>query len=167
MFNLLILPTEAHLERLKKQYPELDCKSVMSFLMLLRTATELSSALDKSLMKYGLLQNRWLILVILMREETHTLSPTALTKVLGITGATLSRLLETLEEEGHVKRNTCKTDRRAHEISLTAKGQKLLNKVMPEYYASITKVFAKMTEQQHKDLSKALQAIDPSKLYES
>ncbi|QDK36656.1 MarR family winged helix-turn-helix transcriptional regulator [Bdellovibrio sp. NC01] len=163
MFNLLILPSEEQLKRVKKQYPQLNYTTITSFLLLLRTATEISTSLDKFLMKYNLLQNRWLILVMLLREENKTLSPQDLTKFLGITGATLSRLLESLDEEGLVKRAVNKKDRRAHEITLTAKGQKLLNKIMPDYYDAIEKTFKGMNETDHKNLVKLLKMIQAFK----
>ncbi len=163
MFNLLIFPTEAQLERIKKKYPDLNANNVITFLMLLRAASELSSGLDKLLMKHGLLSNRWLILVLLMRQENQMLSPSDLTKALGITGATLSRLLDSLDEEGYIKRTVNKSDRRAKEIHLTPKGDKILNKVMPEYYKAIDRVMHDLSDGDHKTLAKTLTAIDASR----
>jgi DNA-binding MarR family transcriptional regulator len=165
MFSRLLLPNKAQIERIKSQYPDLDVTSVMSFLVLLRTATELSTALDKSLMKHGLLRNRWLILVMLIREEKRELSPTEMKKALGVTGATLSSLLEGLDRDGLVKIATCTEDRRTHKVMLTQKGVKLLDKVMPSYYQSISKVFADISTKQHDELLKTLDAIQPAKLY--
>lgn len=167
MVTLQTLPNEEQLARIEKKYPQLDKNSVLSFLMLLRVSTDLSSAFDKLLMKHGLLQNRWLILAILIRDEDNSVSPSELSKALGISAATLSRLLEGLESDGFVKRTQNQIDRRAHEIALTAKGIKIVNKVMPEYLERVSEVFKQIPSSQHQDLMKVLSAIAPEKLYET
>lgn len=167
MVSLQVLPNEEQLERIEKKYPQMDRNSVMSFLTLLRVSTDLSSAFDKLLTKHGLLQNRWLILAILVRDEDNSVSPSELSKALGVSAATLSRLLEGLESDGFVKRTQNQVDRRAHEIALTAKGIKIINKVMPEYLERVSQVFKKVSASQHQDLMEVLSAIVPEKLHDS
>ena len=81
MLQLKDLPTAAVLDKFSHRYPQADISAVSSFLHLLRVASDLSLALDACLSRHGLLQGRWWVLILLMREEQCVSLPSVLAEV--------------------------------------------------------------------------------------
>lgn len=134
MLQLRDLPTPEILAKFAERYPDADVTAIASFLHLLRVATDLSQALDTCLSKHDLLQGRWWVLILLMREESLSSTPSLLAEKIGVTRATMTGLIDSLEQGGLIKRVFDKTDRRSVIIKLTAAGQAKLDVVMPDYY---------------------------------
>ena len=134
MLQLRDLPTPEILGKFAERYPDADVTAIASFLYLLRVATDLSIALDTCLSKHDLLQGRWWVLILLMREESATSTPSILADKLGVTRASMTGLLVGLEQSGLISRVFAKEDRRSVKIQLTIAGQAKLDIVMPDYY---------------------------------
>lgn len=160
MLQLRDLPTKEVLERFAQRYPEADVTAIASFLMLLRVATDLSVALDACLSKHDLLQGRWWVLILLMREADLTSTPSVLAEKLGITRATMTGLLDGLEQSGLVQRVSAPQDRRSVQIKLTEAGLAKLDAVMPDYYTRLRLCMQGLSESQRNDLQSILGVID-------
>jgi DNA-binding MarR family transcriptional regulator len=137
MLQLHDLPTAEVLQKFAARYPEADVSAVTAFLTLLRVATELSQALDGFLARHGLLQGRWWVLILLMREATFESSPSALAQKAGVTRATMTGLLDGLERDRLVQRVFGAADRRRVTVRLLPAGQAVLDAVMPDYYRRV------------------------------
>ncbi len=138
MLQLQDLPTTSTLRRFAARYPDADIDAVLQFLTILRIGTDLSNALDAFLdQRHGLLQGRWWVLILLMREEDLTSSPSELAAKSGVTRATMTGLLEGLMRERLVERLADATDGRRYRVRLTAEGQAKLDVVMPDYYRRV------------------------------
>ena len=148
MLQLRDLPTPETLKKFAQRYPEADVSAISSFLHLLRVATDLSSALDECLSKHSLLQGRWWVLILLMREETLTSTPSVLADKAGVTRATMTGLLDGLERDGLLERIFDPDDRRRISIKLTTLGQAKLDEVMPDYYSRLRECMAGLGEAQ-------------------
>lgn len=159
MLQLKDLPDARVLERFAKRYAQVDKKAVIHFLTLLRIGTELSAALDAFLAGHGLLQGRWWVLVLLMREETLTAAPSVLAEKAGVTRATMTGLIDGLEREGLVARLADAQDRRKYSIRLTATGQRKLDEVMVDYYPRVRKMMAAVPVRQRERLLEQLMAL--------
>lgn len=160
MLQLRDLPTQEILQRFAERYPVADVTAIASFLMLLRVATDLSVALDACLSKHDLLQGRWWVLILLMRERDLTSQPSVLSEKLGVTRPTMTGLLDGLEQVGLVQRVSAPQDRRSVQIKLTAAGQDKLDAVMPDYYARLRVCMQGLSESQRTDLQSILGVID-------
>jgi DNA-binding MarR family transcriptional regulator len=160
MLQLRDLPTQEVLQRFAERYPAADVTAIASFLMLLRVATDLSVALDACLTKHDLLQGRWWVLILLMREADVTSQPSVLAEKLGVTRATMTGLLDGLEQGGLVQRVSAPQDRRSVQIKLTAAGQTKLDAVMPDYYSRLRLCMQGLSESQRSDLQSILGVID-------
>lgn len=79
------------------------------------------AALDVRLKPFGLSQARWQVLLKLMRSG-QALAQCELAHRVGIEPASLVRLLDALEKEGLVARESDPDDRRAKRVSLTDDG---------------------------------------------
>lgn len=137
MLLLKELPTSKSLEKFVARYPAADIAAISDFVGLLRAASDISDALDRLLAKHGLLQGRWWVLVLLMRQEDLTSSPSDLAEKAGVTRATMTGFIDGLEREGLVTRLLDSHDRRKFLIRLTAAGQQKLDDVMPDYMAKV------------------------------
>jgi DNA-binding MarR family transcriptional regulator len=160
MLQLRDLPTPEILGKFAQRYPEADVTAIASFLYLLRVATDLSLALDTCLSKHDLLQGRWWVLILLMREASATSTPSVLADKLGVTRATMTGLLDGLEQGGLVTRVFAKEDRRSVKIQLTAAGQAKLDVVMPDYYRRLRQCMQSLNEEKREQLQQLLGLIN-------
>ena len=160
MLQLRDLPTTEVLTKFAERYPDADITAVSSFLHLLRVATDLSIALDACLSKHGLLQGRWWVLILLMREDSRTSTPSALADKAGVTRATMTGLIDGLEQSGLVVRVYTKDDRRSVLISLTDAGQAKLDVVMPDYYRRLRQCMQALNEEKRMQLQQILGLIN-------
>lgn len=160
MLQLRDLPTQEVLQRFADRYPVADVTAISSFLMLLRVATDLSVALDACLSQHDLLQGRWWVLILLMRERDLTSKPSVLAEKLGVKRPTMTGLLDGLEQSGLVQRISVKQDRRSVQVKLTPAGQAKLDAVMPDYYSRLRLCMQGLSESQRSDLQTILGVID-------
>jgi DNA-binding MarR family transcriptional regulator len=138
MLQLKNLPDAKVLQKFVDRYPQADADAVIQFLNILRIGSDLSDALDGFLAQYGLLQGRWWVLILLMREDNLTSTPSQLAEKSGVSRATMTGLVDGLEREGLVARLMDSADRRKYSIQLTAAGQAKLDEVMPSYYERVS-----------------------------
>lgn len=156
MLQLRDLPSHQVLSKFAERYPDADITAVSSFLHLLRVATDLSVALDNCLSRHGLLQGRWWVLILLMREESKTATPSMLAEKAGVTRATMTGLIDGLEQSGLIERMYDKQDRRSIQIRLTDAGQAKLDVVMPDYYRRLRRCMQQIDETGRENLIQIL-----------
>jgi DNA-binding MarR family transcriptional regulator len=143
MFVMLLLkdiPDSKILLKFKTRYEGADADSVIQFLSILKIGAELSEALDNFLAKYGLLQGRWLVLILLMREDDLTSIPSDLAEKIGVSRATMCGLINGLLRDGLIIKIDDRADRRSYSIKLSELGQAKLDEIMPDYYAKVKKM---------------------------
>ena len=159
MLQLKDLPDAIVLKKFAERYADVDSRSVTHFLNILRIGTELAESLDRFLATHGLLQGRWWVLILLMREDDLTSTPSELAEKAGVSRATMSGLFNGLLRDGLVDRQEDNNDRRSYSILLTAAGQDKLDEVMPDYYPRVKKMMNAIPEQQREDLVNQLMLL--------
>jgi len=156
MLQLKDLPDSQILSKFAERYPDTNIEHVIHFLTLLRVGSDLSSALDTFLDGYGLLQGRWWVLILLMREQDLMSTPSLLAEKAGVSRATMTGLINGLDRDGLVSRVTDVDDRRKFLIKLTSSGQAKLDEVMPEYYRRVTDLMGILSSDQGENLTSML-----------
>jgi DNA-binding MarR family transcriptional regulator len=159
MLLLKDLPKYDTLQRFADRYAEMDVTAVQTFLTLLRVASDVIENLDACLARHDLLQGRWWVLILLMREENLSASPSTLADKAGVTRATMTGLLDSLERSELIERIPNPADRRMLNVKLTDKGQKRLDEVMPDYYARVAQVMRELSEKDRAMLIEMLQKV--------
>jgi DNA-binding MarR family transcriptional regulator len=159
MLLLKDLPKYDTLQRFADRYAEMDVSAVQTFLTLLRVASDVIENLDACLARHDLLQGRWWVLILLMREENLTASPSVLADKAGVTRATMTGLLDSLERSSLIERIANPDDRRMLNVKLTEKGQQRLDEVMPDYYARVAQVMHDLSEKDRALLIEMLQKV--------
>ena len=107
---------------------------------LLRAREAVMRQFRPSLRQHGLTEQQWRILRALAAVET--IEVTELARVAFLLGPSLSRILRDLEERRLIERKVARADLRRADVSITAKGLKLIEAVAPSseaIYAAITK----------------------------
>jgi DNA-binding MarR family transcriptional regulator len=94
-------------------------------------ARRITAVFERSLRAHGLRAGQFTILTNLMlRGETAV---SALARTLAMDRTTLTRNMALLEERGWLKVQTDPVDARSHTLSVTAKGQALVAKALPDW----------------------------------
>ena len=159
MLLLKDLPKYDTLQRFADRYAEMDVSAVQTFLMLLRVASDVIENLDACLARHDLLQGRWWVLILLMREKNLTASPSVLADKAGVTRATMTGLLDSLERAELIERIPNPDDRRMLNVRLTEKGQQRLDEVMPDYYSRVARVMEELSKDHRQMLMEMLSKV--------
>jgi DNA-binding MarR family transcriptional regulator len=95
-----------------------------------------------------------------MREDSKTSTPSVLAEKAGVTRATMTGLIDGLEQNGLVERVYTKDDRRSVLIRLTDAGQAKLDAVMPDYYRRVRKCMQSLDDEKRAQLQQILELIN-------
>ena len=159
MFLLKELPSSQSIQRFISRYPDADVEAISAFLNILRAGATISAALDALLAQHGLLQGRWWVLVLLMREEGFTSTPSDLADKVGVTRASMTGLIDGLEQDGLVVRTMDALDRRKLLIRITPAGEAKLDQVMPVYYRRVKALISVLPKRQLAGLQQSLKCL--------
>jgi MarR family transcriptional regulator for hemolysin len=96
-------------------------------LHLARTARVVSQAFDRAMAEAGGSASTWQVLLLVRSQQWDTQSQLA--EQMGITGATLTHHLNSLEERGLVRRWREASNRRVQRVELTAAGVELFDRL--------------------------------------
>jgi MarR family 2-MHQ and catechol resistance regulon transcriptional repressor len=72
----------------------------------------------------------------------------------------MTGLLDRLEKDNLIKRLADHQDRRKIGIQLTSNGHRVLAELLPDYYRSIAKIMAKLTEKERLELMSLLGKVN-------
>ena len=167
------LPRYECLLEAAKDFPDLDPSAAEAFLHLLRTGDEAFGATDRNLSDHNISHGRFGVLMLLWRGtqpraakllgadscDCGPRTPAELADAAGVTRATMTGLVDTLERDGYVKREPDPTDRRTISVRLTAKGERFLNDFLPGHFKVITELMASLNESERKTLVRLLGKI--------
>ncbi|MBI3884224.1 MAG: MarR family transcriptional regulator [Opitutae bacterium] len=167
------LPRYECLLEAAKEFPELDPSAAEAFLHLLRTGDEAFGVIDRNFSRHGISQGRFSVLMLLWRcaNPDHPLggagaadcpapsTPAELAEAAGVTRATMTGLIDTLERDGFVKRLPDPDDRRMMSVRLTARGGKFLQQFLPGHFKAVGAIMRPLSESERKTLVRLLGKI--------
>ncbi len=141
-------------------HPSLEPSACEAFLNLLRTGDVVFGAEGRFLAQHGISQGRFNVLMLLGRcggGEPST--PAALAEEAGVTRATMTGLIDTLEKDGWARREMDPGDRRTVLVRLTGKGQALLDSVLPDYFRCVSEIMEPLSVGERRELVSLLQKL--------
>lgn len=167
------LPRYECLLEAAKEFPDLDPSAAEAFLHLLRTSDEVFSVGDRNLANHSMSHGRFGVLMLLWRSTQPPAAklmgaescaggprtPAELADAAGVTRATMTGLIDTLERDGFVKRLPDPNDRRMMSVLLTPKGEKFLEKFLPGHFRAIAALMGTLNESERKTLVRLLNKI--------
>ncbi|OAM87966.1 MarR family transcriptional regulator [Termitidicoccus mucosus] len=156
------LPRYECLLEATKRFPELEPRAVEVYLHLLRTSDEVFDLVEKNLAGHHITPGRFMVLMLLWHDAEalpHCRTPASLADCAGVTRATMTGLIDTLERDGLVIRKPDPTDRRMMSVSLTPKGETLMKTALPGHMRIVTDLMAPLTAEEQKTFVALLRKI--------
>jgi len=156
------LPRYERLLEAAKQYPDLDPSACEVFMNLLRTGDEMFRLMHAHYHGHSISQGRFVVLLLLFDKlagssAAHT--PAELAEKAGVTRATMTGLIDTLERDGLVHRAPDLDDRRMLSVTLTKKGDEFIKALLPVHFRRITELMSPLNENERKTLVRLLNKI--------
>jgi DNA-binding MarR family transcriptional regulator len=156
------LPRYERLLEAARQYPELDPSACEVFMNLLRTGDEVFRLMHAHYHGHSISQGRFVVLLLLFDQlagnsAAHT--PAELAEKAGVTRATMTGLIDTLERDGLVHREPDLADRRMLSVTLTKKGDEFIKALLPVHFRRITELMSPLNENDRKTLMRLLNKI--------
>lgn len=149
------LPRYECLLEASRVFPALDPSATEVFLHLLRCGDEAFRVVEAHLAQHEITQGRFGVLMALwgncQRSGCQTpLTPAELAERTGVTRATITGLVDTLERAGLVTRTPHPEDRRMMSVGLTKRGEKLLARIMPEHFRRMAWLMEPLSENERR-----------------
>lgn len=124
-----------------------DSAALYSNLLFMKVASEIENSLDGLLAKYNLSSGRFMLLFML-RNSPAGLRPSELASQVGVTQATISGLINSLEKAELVVREGHQSDGRSFVIKLAGKGEQLIQEIFPQWYPRVSNFWNVISEQE-------------------
>ena len=143
-------------------FPDLDPSACEVFLYLLRAGDEAFRMTDENLAEHHISQGRFSVLMLLLNKGQgcpQPRTPAELAELCGVTRATMTGLIDTLERDGLVTREPDPVDRRMMSVKLTARGLERLNEVLPGHFRRMAVLMSGLSETERKTLVSLLLKI--------
>ena len=167
------LPRYECLLEAAKEFPDLDPSAAEAFLHLLHTSDEVFAISDRSLAGHNISHGRFGVLMLLWRSVQPRAAkllgadecipgprtPAELADAAGVTRATMTGLIDTLERDGFVKREPDPNDRRMMSVRLTSRGEHFMQDFLPGHFKAIASIMSTLTESERKTLVQLLSKV--------
>ena len=164
------LPRYECLLEAAKEFPDLDPSAAEAFLHLLRTSDEAFGVTDRLMGENNISHGRFGVLMLLWRSVQPRAAkllgadsclagprtPAELAEAAGVTRATMTGLIDTLERDGFVKREPDPDDRRMMSVRLTAAGERFLRGFLPSHFQAVASLMSPLSEAERKTLVRLL-----------
>ncbi|MFA5608640.1 MAG: MarR family transcriptional regulator [Alcaligenes sp.] len=124
-------------------------------LRVLSLASSINRASSTVLNEFGLSEGR-LVLLFLLSRQPSGLSPALLAEQAGVTRATITGLLDGLEQQQLLVRQNNASDRRVLTVKLTEAGKELSEHLLPYYIEWLSGVFSHVPQDVRERLSNLL-----------
>ncbi len=156
------LPRYECLLEAAQKFPDLDPSATEVFLYLLRAGDEAFRIADEHLAHHQVSQGRFTVLMQLLEKSKscpQPRTPAELADAAGVTRATMTGLIDTLERDGLVTRKPDPNDRRMTWVALTPHGQARLQEILPGHFKLMGALMANLSEDERKTLVRLLTKI--------
>ncbi len=140
-----------------REFPDLDPSATEAFLHLLRTGDEAFRVAEVQLAEHDITHGRFGVLMALwgncQREGREVpLSPAEIADRTGVTRATVTGLIDTLERAGLVARTPHSDDRRMTSVALTPRGEVVVKNILPAHFRQMAWLMSPLDEAERKTL---------------
>jgi DNA-binding MarR family transcriptional regulator len=153
------LPRYECLLKAAEKYPSLEPAACNAFLHLLRAGDDVYAAEGRFLAQHSISQGRFTVLMLLNRSSDQPSTPAELADEAGVTRATMTGLIDTLEKDGLVIREADADDRRTVLVRLTRQGRAFVQKIVPDYFRCVSAIIEPLSESERNQLVRLLQKI--------
>jgi len=154
------LPALSTIQEQIKDYPEIDAAAIFTMNQLLQTAQVVEKQLEKGLARADLTLGRHVTMwCVAMIGGEKGITPAEIADQLGVTRATVTGLLDALERDNLLVRETHPDDRRKIIARLTKQGHAKIEEVWPVHYKRISSAMGILNDRERKQLIKLLHKV--------
>ncbi len=129
-----------------------------AILNIIHTANQIAAAGAAFFRRYDLTEAQFNVLFLLKHKKCD-LTQSALSLRLVVTRASVTSVLDKLEEKGLVERVNVPGNRRIYHVRLTKKGQALIDEIEPFYREEVHDLLKDLTEKDCKALIRSLERV--------
>ncbi|GAB3954563.1 MarR family transcriptional regulator [Kribbella albertanoniae] len=148
------------LEQWGEQRPDLDASPMAVLGRLKRLAQVADNQLRANFARHGLDSASFDVLATLRRSNSeHRLTPAGLMRSSMVTSGAITQRLDRLEARGLVTRTPSETDGRGVQVTLTAKGLRLIDGVLPGHLQTEETLLAALSKAERKQLADTLRTL--------
>jgi DNA-binding MarR family transcriptional regulator len=156
------LPRYECLLEAARTFPDLDPSACEAYLNLLRAGDEAYRQSETFFNEHDMSPGRFTVLMLLydkLQGEPLPQTPADLAEKAGVTRATITGLVDTLERDGLVTREHDSGDRRMMLVHLTHKGHATLREILPGHFRRMAALMAPLSEHDRKTLVRLLNKV--------
>lgn len=137
---------------------DVDVDALYTNFLFSKVASEIEKGMESYLAPHNLSSGRFTILAMLS-EESEGLMPSDLSSKTGVTQATMSGLIASLEKAELVRREAHKTDARSSIIKITEKGEGVLKQIFPQWSPQVSAFWKILSPEERTVLTGVLEKI--------
>ena len=143
-------------------HPDLDPSACEAYLNVLRAGDEAYRRSEVFLSEHNMSPGRFTVMMLLYDKiggKPVPQTPADLAEKAGVTRATVTGLVDTLERDGLVTREHDSGDRRMMLVHLTPKGHSTLREILPGHFKQMAAQMAPLSEHERKTLVRLLNKV--------
>ena len=152
-------PVFATIREFSKKFPQYDFSKLESCVYLIHLGRLIQETMDAHFARHNLSKGRFQILANLKRNDGLA-APAELAEVCGVTRATVTGLVDTLEAAGLVERVQDSHDRRSVQVKLTPAGERHLDEMLPDHFHRVSTLMSGLTQAERDTLMGLLAKIE-------
>ncbi|PCF34078.1 MarR family transcriptional regulator [Staphylococcus delphini] len=122
-----------------------------------RTNDMIDHIIRSDVKSYGLSVTAFAVLELLYNKGEHTVQ--RIQERILIASSSTTYVINSLENKGYLQRRQCTKDRRVSYISLTDKGQQLMDNIFPKHTKAIEQAFSILTDEELATLQQTLKTL--------
>lgn len=142
------------------KYEEIDNLTFCSMLGVLQGGMWLLNDLETYLSDFGISQGRFSILLAVLDSERTPVQPSTLAVQLGRSKPTITKMIEKLINDRLIYKKKSEGDRREKILTLSEKGEELINRIVPGYNLRIQQMSSSLTKVEKNSLLQILSKIN-------
>lgn len=131
MLILKDVPSREKLKEHASRFGYEDINFIYTMLHFISVGTKMRASAENFFARFQLSTGRFMILTQMMLNPEKGLHPSTLADRLGVSRATITGLLDKLEQDGLIKRAQSAQDKRSVVIHITQAGRNKLEQIMP------------------------------------
>ncbi|HNV87098.1 MAG TPA: MarR family transcriptional regulator [Candidatus Omnitrophota bacterium] len=141
------------------RYAKFHWPSVEVILNLVYTYDVALNHFAKRMSKIGLSPSAFNVLMILSRHDEKSCKQRDLSKLMLVSRANITGLVDSLAKRGLISRAPDKTDRRVCIVRMAKKGERLLEQFLPSHYEEMRRILSNLTPAEEKTLTALLSKL--------
>ena len=141
------------------RYSTFNWSSMEMFLNLAYTYDIVASDMSAKVTPYGITRAGFNVLRILSRAESKACKQNEISRLMLVSRANITGLVDSLSRQLLVERISDPNDRRVNMIKILPKGEKLLEDLLPGYYKHMHEVCSVFTEKEKKIFNDLLKRL--------